>query len=234
MSKIFIIPDVHLKPWMFDKTSKLIAQGSYDAIVFLGDLVDDWGQQGNEKLYNQTFNEAEKFLKTHQNTFFCYGNHDVSYLWGRTESGFSWSMRELIRERMPKLTACLPSENVGFMHIIDGVLFSHAGLIEDFVVEHFGFDTDLSIGEIISQINEMDDRQLWHDNSPIWARPQGYRREMFSEAFQVVGHTPVVEPLLEGNLLTLDTFSTYSDGSPFGNEKFVWVNTEDKTWHYAE
>ena len=234
MSKIFIIPDVHLKPWMFDKASRLIAQDSYDAIVFLGDLVDDWNQQGNEKLYNQTFDEAEKFLKIHQNTFFCYGNHDVSYLWGRTESSFSWSMRELIKERMPKLTACLPSENVGFMHIIDEVLFSHAGLTKDFVAEHFGLDTDLSIENIVSQINEMDDRLLWHDNSPIWARPQNCRWEMFSEVFQIVGYAPVTEPLLEDNLLTLDTFSTYSNGSPLGNEKFVWFDTEDKTWHYAE
>ena len=35
MSKVFVIPDVHLKPWMFEKASELIAKGSYDAIVML-------------------------------------------------------------------------------------------------------------------------------------------------------------------------------------------------------
>ena len=38
MSRVFVIPDVHLKPWMFEKVSELIAQGEYDHIVMLGDL----------------------------------------------------------------------------------------------------------------------------------------------------------------------------------------------------
>jgi len=41
MSKVYVIPDVHLKPRMLEKASELIAKGSYDAIVMLGDLVDD-------------------------------------------------------------------------------------------------------------------------------------------------------------------------------------------------
>lgn len=45
MSKVFIIPDVHLNPWMFDKAAKLIKDGDYDEIVMLGDLVDDWNQK---------------------------------------------------------------------------------------------------------------------------------------------------------------------------------------------
>ena len=27
MSKVFIIPDVHLKPWIFEKASALVAKG---------------------------------------------------------------------------------------------------------------------------------------------------------------------------------------------------------------
>ena len=50
MSIVFVIPDVHLKPWMFEKASELIAKGSYDAIVMLGDLVDDWGQEKNTSI----------------------------------------------------------------------------------------------------------------------------------------------------------------------------------------
>ena len=92
MSKVFVIPDVHLKPWMFEKASELIAKGSYDAIVML------------------------------------YSN----------------------------------------------------------------------------------------------------------KVFQVVGHTPVRSPLLEGNLLTLDTFSTYRDGSPYGDQRFVWIDMVKKTWEYVE
>ena len=81
MSKVFVIPDVHLKPWMFERASELIAKGSCDAIVMLGDLVDDWYQEKNIDLYNETFDAAIAFTSKHPDTFWCYGNHDVSYLW---------------------------------------------------------------------------------------------------------------------------------------------------------
>ena len=37
MSKVFVIPDVHLKPWMFDKAEELLSRSEYDKIVCLGD-----------------------------------------------------------------------------------------------------------------------------------------------------------------------------------------------------
>ena len=51
---------------------------------------------------------------------------------------------------------------------------------------------------------------------------EGYPMDML----QVVGHTHVVEPTREGNLLTVDTFFTYRDGDPIGDETFVVVDTE--------
>ena len=42
---------------------------------------------------------------------------------------------------------------------------------------------------------------------------------------QVVGHTPVEFVVKEGNLLTLDNFSTYRNGEPIGDERFVCVDT---------
>ena len=47
MSKVFVIPDVHLKPWMFDNVEELFSRSEYDKIVCLGDLVDDWDQEKN-------------------------------------------------------------------------------------------------------------------------------------------------------------------------------------------
>ena len=57
-----------------------------------------------------------------------------------------------------------------------------------------------------------------------------YPRDMF----QVVGHTPVAKPQLDGNVLTVDTFSTYRDGRPIGDERFVWIDTVEKTWAFVE
>lgn len=47
MSKVFVIPDVHLKPWMFDMAEKKMKTAKYDRIVILGDIVDDWEQERN-------------------------------------------------------------------------------------------------------------------------------------------------------------------------------------------
>ena len=81
----------------------------------------------------------------------------------------------------------------------------------------------------------MGEEELWTDDSPIWARPQyGEMRLYQHEILQVVGHTPVRAALDEGKILTLDNFSTYRDGRPIGDERFVWVDTVEKVWRYAE
>ena len=85
---------------------------------------------------------------------------------------------------------------------------------------------------MIKRINGMGKSEMWEDDSPLWARPQRGAMELFPSGYmQVVGHTPVRRPLEEECLLTLDTFSTYPNGNPFGNEKFVLIDTSDPSWH---
>lgn len=62
MSKVFVIPDVHLKPWMFDKAEELLSRSEYDKIVCLGDLVDDWDQEKNLGLYSETFDALTLYI----------------------------------------------------------------------------------------------------------------------------------------------------------------------------
>ena len=233
MSKVFVIPDVHLKPWMFEKASALMEKAPYDAVVLLGDLVDDWYQEKNIELYNETFDAAIAFTSKHRDTFWCYGNHDVSYLWEKYESGYSPYARDTVVRRIAELEASIPLENSAFIHRFDNTIFSHAGLTRDFVLRAFKYgDQDLSA--MIANINKMTSDDLWRNDSPIWARPQFGRMEIYSGGvLQVVGHTPVSCALHEGNLLTLDNFSTYREGGAIGDERFVWVDTVKKTWEYV-
>ena len=225
MSKVFVVPDVHLKPWIFEKASKLISNGKYDTVVILGDLVDDWFQEKNIDLYNETFDAAIAFVMKHRNTVWCYGNHDVSYLWEAMESGYSYYAHNTVVERIQDLRDALPSENCVFIHRIDNVLFSHAGLTESFVYRHFG-EEHRDLDSILCKINEMGEYELWQDDSPIWARPQHGEMKLYpAGVLQVVGHTPVSEPLYEQDLVTVDNFSTFRNGDPIGNERFVWVDT---------
>lgn len=234
MSKVFVIPDVHLKPWMFDQAAELIDKGSYDAIVCLGDLVDDWDQQSNIELYKNTFRTAASFAKEHQNMFFCYGNHDVSYIWQAMETGYSPMARETVIDGLEQLKVALPPENTAFIHRIDNVIFSHAGLTLFFVEEFFP-DVDEDIDSLIWKINLCGKEKMWTDVSPIWARPQdGYMPPFATDYMQVVGHTPVIRPEEKETFLSLDTFSTYPDGRPVGDQRFVWIDTVKKEWHYVE
>ncbi len=86
---VLVIPDVHLKPWMFDAADAAIKQEPPDAIVQLGDLPDDWGMQRSPEAYDALYERAEAFLAAHPDAYWCYGNHDMSYFWDAPESGMA-------------------------------------------------------------------------------------------------------------------------------------------------
>ena len=43
--KTLVIPDVHLKPWMFERASELMKDNQISQAVCLMDIPDDWEQQ---------------------------------------------------------------------------------------------------------------------------------------------------------------------------------------------
>ena len=229
--KILVIPDIHLKTDIIDKAITEMERGKYDNAVFLGDFVDDWGKQSNIGLYDAIFDHLDRFLDIYPDSLICYGNHDISYVWKRLESGYSTLARDTVVARLNDLYKSHGKDRWKFIHKVDNVLFSHAGLTKGFILTHFAYDTDSSIEHIIETTNAMPDNKLWDDASPIWARPgDGYY--FYDKGFlQVVGHTPVRKASLYfDNLLVCDTFSTYSNGTPIGNCKFVEVDTVTKEW----
>ena len=233
MSRVLVIPDVHLKPWIFDEAEK-VDKNSYEDIVVLGDLVDDWGKGNDLDAYEETLKRAAEFGKEHGESLWCYGNHDVSYLWDVMESGYSVQARITVIEGITKLERIL-EDRYKFVHRIDNVLFSHAGVTETFVLHSCGYHVK-EIEDILAKINRMGKQELWRDSSPIWARPQADFYRMFRDDlfYQVVGHTPVEEPLDACGVLTLDLFSTYSNGDPYGNQKLYIVDTMTRKFVEAE
>ena len=233
MSRVLVIPDVHLKPWIFDEADK-VDKSSYEDIVVLGDLVDDWGKGNDLGAYEETLNRAAELGKEHGESLWCYGNHDVSYLWDAMESGYSVQARLTAIDGITKLERIL-EDRYKFVHRIDNVLFSHAGVTETFVLHSCGYHVK-EIEDILAKINRMGKQELWRDSSPIWARPQADFYRMFRDDlfYQVVGHTPVEEPLDACGVLTLDLFSTYSNGDPYGNQKLYIVDTMTRKFEEAK
>ena len=89
LMKVLVIPDIHLKTWIFDRAENIMKDGKADRAVCLMDIPDDWGMEFQIELYRKTFDRAIAFAKAYPNTLWCYGNHDISYPWGELESGYS-------------------------------------------------------------------------------------------------------------------------------------------------
>lgn len=228
--KTLVIPDVHLKPYMFADAAALMKTGVADRAVCLMDIPDNWNKEYDLELYVQTFDVAIDFAKKFPDTLWCYGNHDLCYLWNERESGYSQAAAYTVRNKLEELSETLPAGNeIRYIQRIDDVLFCHGGILQAFVEENV--ENTGSVDETIAEINAMGPEQLWCSASPIWYRPQNRREIMYGEdsLLQVVGHTPVEKIYRSGNVISCDVFSTYRDGRPIGIPRYPVIDTVEKT-----
>ena len=226
--KVLVIPDVHLKPWMFAHAAELLIGGAAEQVVCLMDIADDWRQQFNIDLYIQSYDAAIQFAKDYPTTLWCYGNHDVCYPWNQRETGYSKIAPRTVCENLRILEETLSDrKQMAFMHRIDNVLFSHGGLCNLFVMQYIDQQSWDDVDQVIGAINALEGGIMWQDLSPIWYRPQQSQLPKYGEGrfLQVVGHTPVEIIRLDGNIVSCDVFSTYSDGRPIGTQEFPVIDT---------
>lgn len=233
MTKILVVPDVHLKPWMFDQASRIAK--NCDGIVVLGDLVDDWDLQDDRDAYEGLIEAAKRFDAEHPEALWCYGNHDYCYLHfdeGAYNTGFSDRLKHFVRARLQELVDAV-GPRFKVVHEVDGVLFSHGGVGEEYVAEvRARLGEGLTLEECVQFTNEVASASvLWRNESPLWLRPSELNPGV-EGIYQVAGHTPVPAPVMRGGILVVDTFSTYSDGRPIGTETFIVYDTE--THEYEE
>jgi len=209
--KILAVGDIHTKDWIVDEVEKLV--GKYDRVVFVGDYADDFGNDGLESL--GTWSKLYRLEQAHPDKVkLVLGNHDFIYV-NKTPSlqtGYNAITQLAINSPANKyLRDWLLSLPITLEE--GGVTFSHAGVAK-------GWDGT----------NEMSD--LWQDHSPIWVRPS------FGEYLQmpqVFGHTPSetcweVHP----EIWCIDTFSTYSDGTPIGDHSVLEIIVKDDKRKYSK
>lgn len=235
--RVLVIPDIHLKPWIFDRADEILRAGNAEKAVCLMDVPDDWGMELNIDRYRETFDRMIRFAKDHPDALWCYGNHDVSYLWGRLETGYSPYAERTVIAKLEEFEGILPDEKqLAFMHRIDHVLFSHGGLTKAFV-KRLGRDLlDAGIDDVIAAVNSAPQDYLWNDESPLWLRPQGRNVEIFRKDTytQVVGHTPVKEIFEKDSIISTDVFSTYRDGTQIGESAMIVIDSETGKYEKIE
>ncbi len=236
MSKILVIPDSHLKAFIFDDADALLEKDSADYAVCLMDIPDDWNQQFNLDLYDFMFKTVKEFQKKHPDTLWCYGNHDCSYLFRKKESGYSDSAAGLVSMRLNELIRKIPEGNINYLFRRDRLIFSHGGLtvpfVHDFVPEELWNDIDATI----EYVNNLAPGLIWNDISPIWARPQYGKIPLWmkDQYVHVVGHTPVEHVYERYGAVSTDVYSTTPDMMPIGNQKMIIIDSETAEWNYAD
>lgn len=224
MSKILIIPDVHLNMDIFDSAEILAQKQNIDTFVFLGDLVDTHGVKPSELSYKNVIARAINFKETHPKTYFCWGNHDLSYVdpvcrCSEFQKAYAKRVSGWLEQYKEK---CNPQ----VMHLIDGVLFSHAGLCEwvFMIYNHNGRTTQ----DIVDAINKEKFGGLMHDFSPIWYRPDyNYAYHLSDEIkAQFIGHSPVEKVAYIKGAWLMDTFGRAFDGTILGDKTLSILDTE--------
>ncbi len=233
--KVLVIPDVHLKPFLFTRAAELLREGAAERAVCLMDIPDEWGQQNNLDLYIRTFDTAIEFARDFPETLWCYGNHDLSYLWGQIQSGYSPAAAWIVKRKLAELKEALPdSRQLAFVHRIDRVLFSHGGISDEFVWEYVPEEDRENVDRTIEAINRLGAGEMWKFGSPIWFRPgdggRVYLPGKEGEYLQAVGHSPEKCIRKMEGVLFCDVFSLYHDRKPVGTQKYPVVDTETLEW----
>ena len=226
--KVLVIPDVHLKPHIFDRAQQLINEGLADLSVSLMDISDDFGKQYDIALYEQTWDRAIRYQQDNPATLWCYGNHDLSYVWDCLETGFSTYAISTINNKFNRLKATLPSlDQMKYIHRIDNVMFMHGGLTDKFVKRYVDEDKLSDPDKVIRAVNRLSPDIMWQEDSPLWFRPQYNDEHMYGAPAltQAVGHTPVKHISKEGSVISCDVFSTFRDGTPIGTCEFAVIDT---------
>lgn len=201
VSRLLCVGDIHTKTWIIDEVEKII--DNYDTVVFVGDYADDWGTDGLESIdtWHKLYTLQQKYSGKVK---LVLGNHDFIYV-NRTpslQSGYNpvtqlavnSPANRYLKDWLLSLPIVLEEE---------GITFSHAGIAK-------GWDGTYEMSDI------------WQDCSPIWVRPSFGE---YVQIPQVFGHTPSAtcwEVCPE--IYCIDTFSTFSDGSPIGDQTLLEIN----------
>ena len=183
--------------------------------------------------YEKAYDAAINFAKEFPDSLWCYGNHDLSYVWDKMETGYSYVAKWTVKKKLMELEQTLPSDNpIKYVQKIDNILFCHGGISMYFVEKHVPSSKYSNVEYVVDTINSLGVQEMWCDDSPIWYRPQYYGGKMYKsrKCLQVVGHTPVEKISRNRNVISCDVFSTYQDGTSIGTQELLLIDTE--TWEY--
>lgn len=197
--KILIVPDVHGRTFW-----RKALENDCDKVVFLGDYLDPYPYEGITPVEAiSEFKDIIQFKKNNPDkVVLLLGNHDCSYFYnfGSASRYDYWNAHE-IKSIFKENEDCFE-----LWYKIDKYLFTHAGITNDWLSNHFNMDIDnfltLPESEIIPKLWICSRMRGGYDNtgSMVWSDVREGDRE--STYYQIFGHTQ-----LESKPIITDTYA---------------------------
>ena len=211
MNKILIIPDVHGRTFW-----KEINPDDADLIIFLGDYVDPYGDEGiTPKMALDNLKELVDFYNKYRDKcVFLKGNHDYPYISELYKQNFDYLCR-YDYEHEKEIASLLKELDLKDCYIVDNYIFSHAGFNNHYwKLIQPGYKIGESISDVLSNYPELAARVSWrrggdfNHGSHVWEDLHYFiensPNKELSKYIQVFGHTFLKEPIITDKWACLD------------------------------
>lgn len=222
---MIIIPDIHGRTFW----KSAIEGYESEKIIFLGDYVDPYSDEGIDKQDGLlSLRDVILFKKEHpDNVVLLLGNHDLSYISSyltkcRHDYENHGEIQALLKENL-NLFSIAHEEWLGNKRLV----FSHAGILPDWLKENEMLLGQIKRGDEVRLLNEvfhqghlypiLNDTSLYRGGdkvagSCVWADIHeftDYFHEMLPGCFQIFGHTQIPQPVISRRFACLDCRSVF-------------------------
>ena len=214
---ICIIGDIHGRNYW-----KTIDFNLYDIVVFIGDYVDSFDIPINNQVLN--LEDLVRLKQSNPSKFiFIIANHDASYLHDfMICSGYQPKMKYQFRDLLLELDLQVAYKYRDYLFTHAGVSKTWYNTYKDLVSNIEGIDNKLNtLYKHRPKAFCFNGRNPYGDNitqSPIWIRPKSLSGDSIGY-IQVVGHTQVEKPIINGNIILIDSPDYYCE---LINDKFSY------------
>lgn len=255
--RVLVVPDIHSKRYildkfiniMFDKDKNLL----FDKVIFLGDYIDGFVESNEDMLY--CLNKVIELKKLYNDKIILLlANHEFSYL-GAPCSGHRFDLENeitnILLNNIHLFHICYAINDCIFSHA--GLTNYWVNDKLNYPLNKKGvkanYDLNFKIQNLVSYINKglLDFNKAGYyrsggtqsgTGSCIWADKRELLMDNLCNCNQIVGHTPVPNVIIDkvvqnkirtNYLIFTDTFSTYRDGTIYGDYSYlVYVPTAKK------
>ena len=126
--KTLVIPDIHLAIAKVDAV--LAFETPYDRVIYLGDIFDEFGDTGQQARDAAIWYKAQL---ADPKTVACIGNHDASYRYSPQHRVYCSGWTQAKDTVVNSILAPDDWAKLKLYHIQDGILFTHAGLSNEYL-----------------------------------------------------------------------------------------------------